>query len=109
MVFWFFCIYSCWCCSFLSLFRLFLVTVTGQVGLEFHNQFRYYIANTLMPSLMQVVICFTTLLYHITDFQVSVMLCISRSHYSYNSLTVSNFQENDSNDINGKMAGLGEY
>lgn len=62
-----------------SLFRLFRVTLAKQVGLEFHNQFRYYIANTLMPSLMQVVICFTTLLFHITDFQVSGVVYLDES------------------------------
>ncbi|KAK4308262.1 hypothetical protein Pmani_020016 [Petrolisthes manimaculis] len=50
---------------------------SAMIGLEFHNQFRYYIANTLMPSLMQVIICFTTLLFHITDFQDRIVVSLS--------------------------------
>ncbi|XP_047480543.1 glutamate-gated chloride channel-like [Penaeus chinensis] len=41
-----------------------------QLELMFSNQFRYYIGNIFMPSLMLVVLCYVTLLFDLSDFNV---------------------------------------
>lgn len=43
----------------------------SQLELRFRNQFRYYIGNIFMPSLMLVILCYVTLFFDLNDFNVS--------------------------------------
>ncbi|XP_050698355.1 uncharacterized protein LOC126986351 [Eriocheir sinensis] len=48
-----------------------------KVVLNFHNQFSYYIANTFLPSLIQVIIGISTLRFDIADFQDRIMVSLT--------------------------------
>ncbi|XP_042879256.1 glutamate-gated chloride channel-like [Penaeus japonicus] len=47
---------------------------TSIAGLEFwfKNQYRYYIGNVMLPSVMLVILCYVTLYFDINDFNVGV-------------------------------------
>ncbi|XP_071549993.1 uncharacterized protein [Panulirus ornatus] len=48
-----------------------------QVQLELRNQYRYYLANAFLPSLMLVLICCLTLCFDIEDFSDRIMVTLT--------------------------------
>ncbi|XP_050706082.1 uncharacterized protein LOC126991371 [Eriocheir sinensis] len=48
-----------------------------QIRFEFRNQYGYYIGNTFLPSLMQVIISLVTLRFDLADFQDRIMVSLT--------------------------------
>ncbi|XP_047481621.1 gamma-aminobutyric acid receptor subunit beta-1-like [Penaeus chinensis] len=49
----------------------------SQLELRFRNQFRYYIGNIFMPSLMLVILCYVTLFFDLNDFNDRIMVSLT--------------------------------
>ncbi|ROT80564.1 Gamma-aminobutyric acid receptor subunit theta [Penaeus vannamei] len=51
----------------------------SHAGLElrFRNQFRYYIGNIFLPSLMLVILCYVTLFFDLNDFNDRIMVSLT--------------------------------
>ncbi|XP_037803970.1 probable ligand-gated ion channel 46 [Penaeus monodon] len=52
---------------------------TSIAGLElwFKNQYRYYIGNVMLPSIMLVILCYVTLYFDINDFNDRIMVSLT--------------------------------
>nr|XP_045619273.1 uncharacterized protein LOC123771045 [Procambarus clarkii] len=48
-----------------------------QVNLFFRNQYGYYLANTFVPTIMLVIICWLTAFFDIADFQDRIMVSLT--------------------------------
>ncbi|XP_063601945.1 glutamate-gated chloride channel alpha-like [Penaeus indicus] len=56
---------------------LFTSLIPSQLELRFRNQFRYYIGNIFMPSLMLVILCYVTLFFDLNDFNDRIMVSLT--------------------------------
>ncbi|KAK8390165.1 hypothetical protein O3P69_013021 [Scylla paramamosain] len=53
------------------------LTCFPQIQFDFRNQYGYYIGNTFLPSLIQVIISLVTLRFDLSDFQDRIMVSLT--------------------------------